>query len=449
MMTHVEALLPSLPVLLAQVFFTGLWQGAATVLVVTGMLRMFPRAGAEARYAALSVAFVLLAVLPWIHLPGSAVQGVGAGAAVRVLPVVSTVIAAVWAGLATLRAVQLLLAYRHLRAVWRRAVPLQGRQKDQLPLSPGMARVVLCTSADVDSPTVLGFRRPRLLLPEWMAPTLTEADLRHIALHECEHLRRGDDWMNLLQQIALLVLPLHPALLWLNRRLNLQRELACDAGVVARTAEPIAYASCLTRLAEQRLQHRRRLRLALAAWERRSELVRRVHVLLSDAAPWTAAQSRLAAAAMTLVFAAGALVMARAPQFVQVEDREAPGAVAASVAGSDAFRQDVVSRGASMLPAKYRVHSQMEKPGAKAGFAMAEFQEPGRRAVPERKKAAISRVRSVPRKRSATGPGSLLTISHSRTPMRAADPPMRLVNTEFTYAYAAVPFGDGWLLIQL
>ncbi len=62
--------------------------------------------------------------------------------------------------------------------------------------------------------------------------------------------------MNLLQKIALVLFPLNPALLWVDRRLSLERELACDAGVVASTAAPFDYAHCLTRLAEHRL-HRR------------------------------------------------------------------------------------------------------------------------------------------------------------------------------------------------
>ena len=105
-----------------------------------------------------------------------------------------------------------------------------------------------------------------------MVPLLTEEELHRIAVHECEHLRRHDDWLNLLLQVGMVLSPLNPALFWLSRSIGVQRELACDDAVVATTGDPIAYASCLARLAEQRMQQRNHLRLALAAWERKSEL---------------------------------------------------------------------------------------------------------------------------------------------------------------------------------
>ncbi len=435
MMPHAEAVVRSVSVVLTEVFFAGLWQGMVTTLAVAAMLRAFPRAGAGARYAALRVAFVLLAVLPWVHLPHAVVPRAGAGHAVEIMPLVATAIAAIWVVLSTVRAVQLLLGYRHLRAVWRRAVPLETGERDLPSLVSGGRPMVLCTSADVDSPTVLGFMRPRFLLPEWLAPTLTKTDLEQIALHECEHLRRHDDWMNLMQQVAQIVFPLQPALLWLNLRLEVQRELACDAGVIARTAEPIVYASCLTRLAEQRLEHRSRMRLALAAWERRSELASRVHALLDQTVTSLPAQSRFAAIAMTLVFVTGALTMAGAPQFVQVRGGDAAGAEVATAGRGSAVSRDL-PRSASMVPVEYR--------SAHDAFATASFREPS--VAREVKSSAVLPVRAVRRRRAGVRPGLLQTALPSRP---APDRGAHLVRVEFTHSYAAVPFGDGWLLIQL
>ena len=47
-------------------------------------------------------------------------------------------------------------------------------------------------------------------------------------MHEMEHLRRGDDWTNLLQKAGLVFFPLNPASFWVERRLCAERELACD-----------------------------------------------------------------------------------------------------------------------------------------------------------------------------------------------------------------------------
>ena len=98
-------------------------------------------------------------------------------------------------------------------------------------------------------------------------------------MHEMEHLRRADDWTNLLQKAGLVLFPLNPVLLWVERRLCAERELACDDRVLLSTGARKAYAICLTRLAEYSM-FRRNLSLALGAWERRSELVRRIHRIL-------------------------------------------------------------------------------------------------------------------------------------------------------------------------
>ena len=55
--------------------------------------------------------------------------------------------------------------------------------------------------------------------------------------------------------------------------------MACDDGVIRVTRAPRAYAACLASLAERGLQ-RRAEALSLGAWQRRPELVHRVHSIL-------------------------------------------------------------------------------------------------------------------------------------------------------------------------
>src|SRR6185437_3945051 len=146
---------------------------------------------------------------------------------------------------------------------------------------------------------------------------LSESELRQVILHEMEHLRRGDDWINLLQKLALVLFPLNPALVWVERRLCAERELACDDRVLHAGSGRKAYALCLTHLAEYALV-KRSFSLVLGAWERRPELVRRVHRIL--AGPVLSMGRRPALAAMGTVTAgalACTLVLAHAPQVVR------------------------------------------------------------------------------------------------------------------------------------
>jgi hypothetical protein len=157
---------------------------------------------------------------------------------------------------------------------------------------------------------------------------LTAAELEQVVLHESEHLLRRDDWFNLLQKVALVLFPLNPALAWMEGRLCREREMACDEGVVRRTQAPREYAACLASLAERGLQRRELLRraeaLSLGAWQRRPELVRRVHSILKR----KQALHPLAARALVGVVGCGLVMasveLARCPQVIAFVPAEKP-----------------------------------------------------------------------------------------------------------------------------
>jgi hypothetical protein len=176
--------------------------------------------------------------------------------------------------------------------------------------------VEICTTNELDRPSVIGFFAPRILIPEWLIARLTPGELEQVVLHEAEHLRRRDDWTNLLQKLALVLFPLNPALAWIEGRLCREREMACDEGVVRRTQAPRAYAECLTSLAERGLDRRRSHALSLGAFGRRPELVRRVYSILArrKALHPVAARALVGVAGCGLLMAS--VELARCPQMV-------------------------------------------------------------------------------------------------------------------------------------
>ncbi len=246
-------------------------------------LRLLPRMKATSRSMIWSAVLLVIAVLSVREfLPATQnVHGLAAGHTIRVAPAWTAALAVLWLSLALVRGCRLLLNVIHLRALWLAAEPVPGVARLAVPLPFGRSRsAVLCTSADVQRPSVIGFFSPRILIPAALLATLSASEMDQIVMHEMEHLRRGDDWRNLLQKLALVLFPLNPALLWIDRRLAFERELACDEKVLEATSAPKSYASCLVHLAEQS-SLARQVSLALGAWERRSELARRVHSILS------------------------------------------------------------------------------------------------------------------------------------------------------------------------
>jgi hypothetical protein len=142
-------------------------------------------------------------------------------------------------------------------------------------------------------PAAIGFRRPAIVLPAWTLRELSAEELRPILIHELAHLRRHDDWTNLLQKAARAIFFFHPAVWWIDARLSLEREMACDDAVLAATGNPRAYAGCLIGLLERSCS-RRGWTMAQAAVARAREASLRIARILHVGAPRTTRVGRVA-----------------------------------------------------------------------------------------------------------------------------------------------------------
>jgi beta-lactamase regulating signal transducer with metallopeptidase domain len=300
------------------------WQGTILALAVALCLRITPRLSAAARslvWMNVLALLVLLHILPQLFHAQLASAGHASAITDPMLdldPRWSLAIAAIWAVLSIWRAAQLAIGAVHLKQLANRATPLAVTSDLESILKTGPAgrAAQLCMSDEVSRPSVFGFFRPRILIPPALLEALTPAELRQVVLHEMEHLRRADDWTNLLQKVALVLFPLNPALLWVERRLCAERELACDDRVLAASGGGKAYAVCLTRLAEYSIL-RRGFSLVLGAWERRPELARRVHRLLRRPQDtMSSVQARFVTASLMAAVMVGALVLSRSPQLI-------------------------------------------------------------------------------------------------------------------------------------
>ncbi len=89
-------------------------------------------------------------------------------------------------------------------------------------------RVELWETEAVKSPALYGLFRLQLLLPKGLAATFSEAELRHIFLHELAHVKRGDMWLNWLVTSLQIFHWFNPVIWYAFARLRADRELACD-----------------------------------------------------------------------------------------------------------------------------------------------------------------------------------------------------------------------------
>ncbi|MEN3009947.1 MAG: M56 family metallopeptidase, partial [Candidatus Bipolaricaulaceae bacterium] len=102
----------------------------------------------------------------------------------------------------------------------------------------------------VSTPTVVGWRRPVILLPPYLISRLREEELALVLLHELGHVRRRDDWLGLAQELLRALFFFQPAVWFLGRELAVARELACDAWAAARLGGEGSYLRALLRAGE-------------------------------------------------------------------------------------------------------------------------------------------------------------------------------------------------------
>lgn len=147
-------------------------------------------------------------------------------------------LAVVWAVVTLLFAGRILFGHYRLSARVCRRRPVTNQAilelledcKDLIGVHVPMS---LVESPAVKTPALMGFIRPRLLLPPHVVEVFDREKLRDIFLHELAHLKRGDVVVNWVMSILQVIHWFNP-LLWLSfNRIRADREIACDSYVLS------------------------------------------------------------------------------------------------------------------------------------------------------------------------------------------------------------------------
>ncbi len=443
--------------LAAAAFVSSLWQGVLLAAAVALGLRLVPKMTAAVRFAVWSAVFVVILLLPlletWVSRSHA---GIGySGAAIQLDVRWSYAIAGAWLAFSLVRGTKLAISGLRLHGLWKRATPAAT----DLESVPSNSRgVQLCTSTEIDRPSVIGFFSPRILIPAWLFEKLTPAELEQIVLHEAGHIGRADDWINLFQKIGLVLFPLNPVLMWIDRRLCFERELACDDGVLESTHAPGAYASCLVSLAE-RAKDRRAVSLSLGAWERQSELTRRVHSILRRRENMSPVQMRLASGGMVLALLGAGIALSQCPHIISFTEATPLAELSVPISAGAAARIVPVSARslstATLQPAIFHSsaspHETLLKTSLPSRPALKPARNKARKApasTPARLIPAVSPAPATSRARQAsTGMQRFVVLTSA--PADPSGRPGVVLAVSAEHAYAALPTEDGWLVIQL
>ena len=165
----------------------------------------------------------------------------------------------------------------------------------------GIGRAIrFCECLRLETPAVVGWFRPVVLLPITVLSGLSEEQLAAVISHELAHIRRFDSFANLFQIAVETVLFYHPAVWWLSKRIRVERENCCDDAALAVCGNAVEYARALTLMEEWRQAP------AMAMAANRSPLVARVGRLLGIGSQRSGI--RTAGVAASVLCLAGALL---------------------------------------------------------------------------------------------------------------------------------------------
>ncbi len=138
------------------------------------------------------------------------------------------------------------------------------------------------TVADDLGPAVLGVLRPRIIVPQWLAQEPAERRVAVLA-HEREHLRAYDGRALFAGWLVVVLAPWNLPVWWFYRRLRQAIEVDCDARVVRRGVPVATYGEALLSVATRAPAA---LQPAIGLFERRSQLERRLRILVTPSRRW-------------------------------------------------------------------------------------------------------------------------------------------------------------------
>ena len=289
--------------------------GTAVALCAGAALRVAPQHSSRTRFALWFAVLMSIVVVPLIAFArrGETSATSGSHAWLTIPESWAFYIFGAWAVMAGAGLARVIAGLMQVRRVRKSCEELPS---DALPASvretlanfPLRRAVKVCVSDDVRVPTAIGFFRPVVVMPRWLFHELPAAEMNQIVLHELAHLARWDDWTNLAQKIVRATLFFHPAVWWIDQRLSLEREMACDDAVIAATSDRHSYAQCLAMLAEKALG-RRTAALAQAAVHRMQQVTARVMRILDPPAGNARGRWAWMMTAVSTVAVAGAIAI--------------------------------------------------------------------------------------------------------------------------------------------
>lgn len=242
-------------------------EGLMVAFLAWLLLRIVGRRNAGTRFAVWFIALITVAAMPLfagiqiLLSKNAAFSGTLSGHLHLSLPLFWSVpIFALWASGVCLACARLMAGLYQVRSIRKSCVAISLEElnavlrecvQDVFKQSKVSASITLAESDRVRVPSAMGFLRPMIVFPSGSLGSFAPDELAAVLTHELAHVQRRDAWTNLLQKVIRAIFFFHPAVWWIDARLTLEREMACDDAVLAHMGDPQTYAHCLIELLER------------------------------------------------------------------------------------------------------------------------------------------------------------------------------------------------------
>jgi beta-lactamase regulating signal transducer with metallopeptidase domain/5-hydroxyisourate hydrolase-like protein (transthyretin family) len=187
---------------------------------------------------------------------------------------------------------------------------------------PQGRRVRLLASDHLEQPITFGWQRPVIVLPAALCRRGEEEVLRYCLAHEWSHIERRDIVSWHLATLVQLLFFYQPLFWWLRRQLRLCQDYLADARAAEQAVLAEDYADFLIGLARRRLAAP--LSAALGVGDRRSNLYRRIVMLITTRQPLERRCRRLWTAAVALTASLLLLAVVAVRLDVRADDKKEP-----------------------------------------------------------------------------------------------------------------------------
>ncbi|HET7179971.1 MAG TPA: M56 family metallopeptidase, partial [Chryseosolibacter sp.] len=305
------------------------WQSLVLLVIVFGCLRFIPASHSRARYAVSCAALlfiVVASVITFIHIVGQAdtagvtinhlhpqyavtaqndagapgmakLIGEATAAIQRNIPLIITA----WAAGLLFFIGRLLSGIAYTYRLTSTSLSIENNWAEYIHKTAaalGINRIIsLAQSHAINSPMVIGYFKPVILIPIGMLSGLTTEQLETIFLHELAHIKRHDYLINLVQSVVETIFFFNPAIWALSELIRKEREFCCDDAVIGTHGHATAYAHALVHLEEVRLS---RHAFALSLAENKNQLLNRIKRIMERSVKNHAGRGRLVLPALLL-----------------------------------------------------------------------------------------------------------------------------------------------------